>query len=128
LIRVGIAVVFFRDAFLVGTRPLHAPLGGYSEFPGGKCEPGEEAAGTAVRECQEETGLRVEPVRVIDIAQHAYPDGSVELHFWLCTPVDAQPRIDPASNFRWVARLELEELEFPPANKPLIRNLIGRGV
>lgn len=123
---VGIAVVECQGRFLVGTRSADVPLAGLSEFPGGKVEPGETPAAAAVRECTEETGIEVEPVGEYPAHLEAYPHGRVALHFVACRPV-ASRRLDtpaePRPPFRWVARADLVNLEFPAGNRTLLARL-----
>jgi 8-oxo-dGTP diphosphatase len=118
---IGIAVVERDGRFLVGVRPEGTPLAGCAEFPGGKCEPGEESQASAVRECLEETGLAVAPVRLLDAIEWTYPHGSVELHFWLCRECDTAGT--PRPPFRWVERDGLSRLRFPEANAAVVRRL-----
>ncbi|MFM7057403.1 MAG: NUDIX domain-containing protein [Planctomycetota bacterium] len=124
--RIGIAVVRHGDLFLVGTRPHHVPLPGYSEFPGGKCEIDELPIACAVRECLEETGIAVEPVSHLATLPWSYPHGDVELHFWLCHCLevahDATPPT-PAQPFRWLSATDLKVECFPPANATVVRQL-----
>ena len=95
--RIGIAVVEHADHFLIGIRRHDTVLAGYDEFPGGKCYPNESPRDCAVRECKEETGIDVVPVRALLKCQHTYDHGAVDLHFWLCEPVDSDFR--PANGF-----------------------------
>ncbi|MBA3313211.1 MAG: NUDIX domain-containing protein [Planctomycetota bacterium] len=118
---IGVAVVERNGLFLVGVRPEGVPLAGYSEFPGGKCDPGELPAACAVRECLEETGLAVEAKRLLDQVTWKYSHGPVELSFFLCHPRDESA--DPLPPFRWVERSELATLTFPQANQSLLRLL-----
>jgi ADP-ribose pyrophosphatase YjhB (NUDIX family) len=58
-------------------------------IPGGRMEVGERIADTVVREVKEETGLEVEPERVVGIysdPQHVveYADGEVRQQFSVC--------------------------------------------
>ena len=58
-------------------------------IPGGGMEIGETIAATAVREVEEETGLKVEPERLVGIYTNprhvtAYPDGEVRQQFSIC--------------------------------------------
>ena len=50
---------------------------------------------------------------------HAYPDRSVELHFFRCELL-GDPRPQQGQEMRWVRREELAALEFPPADAELI--------
>ncbi|HUQ72613.1 MAG TPA: NUDIX domain-containing protein, partial [Planctomycetaceae bacterium] len=77
----------------------------------------------AVRECAEETGLSVTPVRLLDQLTHDYAHGTVELSFWLCRPMDATAVCDKHRSFGWVSAAELAALRFPDANAGVIRML-----
>ncbi len=118
-VEIAIAVVEREGAFLIGLRPLGAPLAGLWEFPGGKVKLGESAADAAVRECQEETGLAVRVLHAYPVIEHRYEHGHLRLRFFACALVDDAPAtVD--SRFRWVPREELAGYEFPPANRELL--------
>jgi mutator protein MutT len=117
-VRVGIAIVEHQGRYLVGTRPADADLPGKAEFPGGKCEAGESPEHAAVRECLEETGLEVEPIRLLQQREFTYEHATVELHFWLCCPL-GDPS-EPENGFRWFACDELERERFPEANDEIL--------
>lgn len=121
--RIGIAVVEFQGCYLVGQRSAETVLPLAAEFPGGKCGPEECPEDCCVRECQEETGLWVETVRLLDFRRHRYPHGEVELHFWLCRPLAGQNLQQVQAPFRWVPAAELAQLPFPEANLPVIQAL-----
>lgn len=115
---IAIAVVQDNGRFLVGLRPAGTALAGYSEFPGGKVEPGELPARAAVRECLEETGLPVEVIDAFPEHVHQYPHGRVRLLFFDCRP--RQTGLKPRAPFRWVERVELPSLQFPAGNDGLL--------
>jgi mutator protein MutT len=121
---VAIAIVLHDGCYLVGRRGPDGPLAGYSEFPGGKCAAGETAAECAVRECLEETGLRVGVVRLRREVVHTYSYGPVHLHFFDCRLLAGTDphRVQPA--FQWVPRAKLAELRFPEPNRQLLDELI----
>ncbi|HID23104.1 MAG TPA: (deoxy)nucleoside triphosphate pyrophosphohydrolase [Planctomycetaceae bacterium] len=125
-IRVGIAVVQHRGCYLVGTRGPDAVLPGLAEFPGGKCHPNESPAACAVRECHEETGLKVVPVQELLQCQFEYPHGRVDLHFWLCRLENRPMRrpVDLPDGYRWLSPDQLTRESFPEANEPVIRLLL----
>ena len=116
--RIAIAIVEWDNRFLIGRRPEGVPLAGYWEFPGGKVLSGESSAEAAVRECLEETGLRVEIVSFFADVSHEYDHGRLQLDFHLCRPCN--PECTPRSPFQWVLRAQLAEFDFPEANQSVI--------
>lgn len=122
---IGIAIVEHDGKYLVGTRGPDVPLPGYSEFPGGKCEPGETPVECACRECLEETGLAVEPVELLLNVQHTYEHGAVDLHFWRCRPASTGSVSDDHQGYRWVPQIELSSLRFPEANDSVLESIVG---
>jgi mutator protein MutT len=120
---IGIAVVEHGDRYLVGTRSADGTLPGCAEFPGGKCHSGETSSLAAARECLEETGLKVQPVRQLVQRVVEYAHGVVDLHFWLCRPAQPEQVDSSHQGFEWVAADELAGLPFPVGNLPVIEML-----
>jgi 8-oxo-dGTP diphosphatase len=121
------AVVERSGEFLVTRRPRGAHLEGYWEFPGGKCDAGEDLTACLRREIIEELGTAVRVGEEIHTVSHAYPDRVVELHFFRCELLgEPQPML--GQEMRWVARTALDSLEFPPADDELVRSLMTMGV
>lgn len=121
---VAIALVEHDGRYLVGRRGDDVPLGGYHEFPGGKCHPNETPAEGAVRECREETGLQVEVRRLRLAIEHDYPHGRVHLHFFDCRLADTSTPPTPQNGFRWVAVRDLQRQHFPEPNWLVVRQLM----
>ena len=121
---IAIAVVEHAGRVLIGQRPAGVALAGLWEFPGGKVEPGETPAQAARRECREETGLDVEIGDAYPAVVHQYDYDRVQLHFFAARVLD--PTAPPLPPFRWVARAELADYEFPAANTALVRYLVER--
>jgi 8-oxo-dGTP diphosphatase len=122
---IGIAIVEHANRFLVGIRPPGADLAGCSEFPGGKCLPGESPRLCAERECLEETGLPVRALELLLTRRFEYPHGTFDLNFWWCEPADPRQVAGEHSGFRWVPREELAQRVFPEGNLPVLRLLQG---
>ncbi len=74
------------------------------------------------RELREELGIEARVGSELFTTTHDYPDRRVELHFFECSTMD-NPSPLLGQEMRWVARDELAELEFPPADAELIEML-----
>ncbi len=122
---VVVAAVIERDGrFLLTLRPAGTHLANHWEFPGGKCEPHETHAEALRRELHEELDLAAEVGALEFVATHAYPERTVELHFYRCTFV-GEPRAMMGQEIRWVPRADLATLPFPEADRDLITRLIA---
>ena len=122
-VAIAVAVVEHDGRFLIGRRPDGVALAGLWEFPGGKVRAAETPQEAAARECLEETGLAVRIGAAYPEVLHRYEHGLLRLDFFAAAPID--PDQQPAEPFRWVAREELRDYEFPPANEALVRQLVG---
>ena len=120
---IAIGIVEWNGQFLIGKRPPQATLAGIWEFPGGKVEEGEALSDAVMRECVEETGLRVRVLRELANCDYEYDHGAVSLHFYLCEPLCGTAT--PREPFNWVPRSELSRYEFPPANRDVLETLIA---
>ena len=117
------AAVIERDGRLLVTRRLAGThLAGTWEFPGGKCEPGESLTDCLIRELREELGVAADVGDCLMTTVHDYPDRTIELHFLRCS-IDGPPQALLDQEMRWVARDELDALDFPPADAALIELL-----
>ena len=120
------AAVIERDgSFLVTRRQSGVHLAGFWEFPGGKCEAGEDHAACLARELREELGVGATVGDELFATMHTYRDRSVELHFLRCK-LDGEPTPQMGQQMQWVAAGDLATLEFPPADAELIRLLARR--
>ena len=119
------AVIERDDRLLVTRRPQGTHLEGYWEFPGGKCDPGETHEACLARELREELGASATVGLEILCVTHAYPDRTVELHFFRCRLTsEAVPQM--GQEMQWVARAQLGSLTLPPGDKELVDLLTGR--
>jgi 8-oxo-dGTP diphosphatase len=122
------AAVIERDGRLLVARRLEGShMGGFWEFPGGKCEPDESPEDCLARELVEELGAGAVVGEEIYRTTYAYDDRLLDLRFFSCT-LEAEPRPLLGQEIRWVSRAELPTLAFPPADAELVARLAaGRG-
>ena len=121
------AVVTDGQGRLLMIKRGHEPGAGLWSIPGGRIEPGETDAEALVREMLEETGLAVEPGRLLGRVQRRGPGGAViDIRDYAATVVGGTLRAgDDAADVRWVAATELDSLEITDG---LIEALTSWGV
>jgi len=120
------AAVVERDGLLLVTQRLEGThLAGHWEFPGGKCEPGEDVRACLSREMLEELGVAAAVGEEIHRTLYAYGERRLELVFLRCE-IDGEPQPLLGQDIRWVTRRELGTLRFPPADAELIKLLQER--
>jgi 8-oxo-dGTP diphosphatase len=113
-----------RDGrYLIARRRSGVHLAGFWEFPGGKREAGETLEECLRRELWEELNVRVDFVSPFHMIRHEYPESTVELHFFRCMIESGQPAPVDSAEIRWVYPHQLEDFEFPPADRPVIEAL-----
>lgn len=119
---VAVAIVFDepRQRVLICKRKADAVLGGFWEFPGGKCNEGETPRDCAIREVREEVGVEVDVEGPLAVIEHAYPHGLIRLHPFLCRHAGGVPQCLAVADLQWVDPKDLAQFKFPPANASLI--------
>lgn len=124
--RLDVVAAIIRDnsgRVLLARRPEHKHQGGRWEFPGGKVEPGEALEHALSRELDEELGVSIRSCRPFMTVDHHYPDLHVRLHFREVSDWHGEPHGREGQPVRWFAVNELGTLEFPAANRPIVKAL-----
>jgi len=108
---------------LLSQRPTGGHLPGLWEFPGGKIEPDESPVDALARELDEELGVRIGPSRPLVTIRHEYAEKIVRLRLFEIHSFEGEPSGAEGQPIRWIAPLELDPAQMPPADRPLIRLL-----
>ena len=121
-VAVGI-VTDTRGRVLVDQRPTGSACSGQWEFPGGKIETGEIPSQALCRELHEELDIGVLDAKPLIVVPYDYDDRQVLLHVWRVLEYRGTPRGREQQPIRWVRLEEIAELDFLPANRPIINAL-----
>jgi len=120
IVRVVAAIIRRDGQILITKRPANVHLAGLWEFPGGKVEPDESLQTALIREIREELGVEIEVLDERFRIRHDYPNRSVELHFFEAGIVSGDPKPLDVADIRWVRPSDLDQFDFPEADRELI--------
>ncbi|RKG41807.1 MULTISPECIES: NUDIX domain-containing protein [Acinetobacter] len=121
-LHIAIAILLHQDQVLVGWRDAQQHQGNKNEFPGGKVEEGESPVEACSREVLEEVGINLSEWHHFDFIRHEYDDVIVNLHiFHGVVPSSMLESI--REPWQWYRRDELLDLNFPKANKAMLKRL-----
>ncbi|NOR81230.1 MAG: Nudix family hydrolase [Methyloprofundus sp.] len=127
---VDVAVGVVRDKagrVLIAKRKAGVHQGGLWEFPGGKVEQAEEVEKALNRELYEELNISVKWSSPLIKVNFNYPECTVHLHVREVHDFDGDPIGREGQMCRWVTEQELDEYEFPEANKAILSAIkLGR--
>jgi mutator protein MutT len=123
VIEVSAALIFRNGKILITQRHAKSHLGGFWEFPGGKCEPGETFEQCLAREIHEELGVEITAGELFEDITHAYPEKTIRLKFFVCKLISGEPQPLDCAAFKWVEKAELAGFKFPAADARLLEKL-----
>jgi 8-oxo-dGTP pyrophosphatase MutT (NUDIX family) len=104
-------------------------------LPGGGVEPGERPAEAARRECAEEAGITVEPLRIFGVYggpeyRLTYANGDDAA--WVITVFESRivegrprPSDDETTDVGWFTPAQVEQLECAPSTRALLRSILA---
>lgn len=123
---VGAAVV--SDGLVLAAR-RRRPAGAW-EFPGGKCEPGEDAVSALHRELGEELALEIEVGdEVLSDTGGTWPiNNLLHLRVWLVRPLGVPSAGPDHDELLWLRPDDLATLDWLPADVPVaarVTELLG---
>ncbi len=122
IVHVAVALLFHHSKVLVGWREAKQHQGNKYEFPGGKVEGNETPEETCRREIYEEVGVGLSDWHPFSLICHEYDDITVHLHlFFAHVPEEMLNQIQKP--WAWYTREQLQTLDFPDANQPVIERL-----
>lgn len=124
-VRVAAALIA-RDGRLLAARRASGDQAGLWELPGGKLRAGERSDAALRREVREELGCELGVAWLYDTLDYDYPDFHLTMDCFVCRLADgAEPVAHEGahSELRWLAREELFDVEWLPADVQMMRSV-----
>ena len=109
--------------FLLSQRKAQGHMGSLWEFPGGKVQSGEIPEAALVREMREELGIEVENLTPWTFVSHDYDTFHLLMVLFHCGSFRGTPHPLDVQNIGWFTAEEMQGLNFPPADQPLLKQL-----
>jgi 8-oxo-dGTP diphosphatase len=127
---VWVAAAVLRDGarVLLTQRKADSEHAGLWEFPGGKVEDGEDPRAALVRELAEELGVDADVGEVLELTFSASPTRPVVLMFFSAElrPGSAAPRALDVADWVWRNPEDVDPIDMPPGDRPMLQRLRGR--
>lgn len=121
---IGVAIIInHKQEILIAQRLSTGVMANLWEFPGGKIEEGETVEDCIIREIKEELGMIIRCDRPLTHITYDYEKFTVTLSVYLCQIIEGIPKAIECQQVRWVKPSELDNFEFPAANREIIRLL-----
>lgn len=123
MMRAVTAGILFRDGrYLICRRPAGKREGLKWEFPGGKVEPGESPEQCLVRELKEELDFTASVGRIYD-ARFTGDEQEFLILYYLVRIMEGEPRCMEHAEIRYVLPGELNEYDYPGADRAVAERL-----
>ena len=119
-ITVTAAIIVMGERVLAAKRRAGVHMAGMWEFPGGKVEADETPEQCLVRELSEEFGIETKVGRYLGENVHDYGEKIVRLMAFEVSHVGGAFTLNDHDELKWLARGELYQLDWAPADIPLI--------
>lgn len=120
-----VAAVIIEQQRVFATQRGYGEWQGWWEFPGGKLEAGENPEAALRREIQEELATYVEVGERLCTVTHDYPNFHLTMHCYLCRVMAGNLSLLEHKASRWLNLLELEEVQWLPADVEVVKLLKG---
>ena len=122
-IEVVAAIIHDGHGRIFATQRGYGEWKDYWEFPGGKMEPGETPEEALLREIWEELETRIAVERLVETVEWDYPAFHLTMHCYLCHVESGHLELKEHEAARWLTNVELESVEWLPADWELIKTL-----
>jgi len=119
-VHVAVGVIVSGSNFFLTKRHESVHQGGKWEFPGGKVEVDETVAQALHRELKEEIAIDVLSCQPLIAIKHDYGDKKVLLEVFVVDNYQNEPRAQEGQEEGWFDLVELQNIDFPEANKAIV--------
>lgn len=122
---ISVVAAIIRDGSRIfATQRGYGPWRGWWEFPGGKIEQGESPEEALKREIREELDTEISVDKFFRTVEWDYPEFHLSMRCYLCSVVSGSLVLKEHEAARWLAKDELHEVKWLPADEQLTDTII----
>ena len=122
--QVAAGIIVHNGKILIAQRKHGKSLEYFWEFPGGKLEEGETLPQCLQRELMEELNLSIKVGEFFMTSSYDYDFGTIVLNAYFATCEQEDLSFHPDhEQARWVALEDMDNYNFPPADRPILEAL-----
>lgn len=118
-----VAAIIQKEGRIFATQRGYGEWKDWWEFPGGKMEPGETPEEALKREILEELSTDISVDELLCTVEYDYPQFHLTLHCYLCSLLTEALHLNEHEAARWLAKNELESVQWLPADRTVIERL-----
>ena len=118
-----VAAIIQKEGRIFATQRGYGEWKDWWEFPGGKMEPGETPEEALKREILEELSTDIRVDELLCTVEYDYPQFHLTLHCYLCSLLTEALHLNEHEAARWLAKNELESVQWLPADRTVIERL-----
>ncbi len=123
-IQVSAAIIINENKILATQRGYGEFKNGW-EFPGGKIEKNETAEQALIREINEELDVLIKIGSKLKTVEYDYPEFHLTMHCFICVIKSGTLILKEHKAAKWLRKEELDKVEWLPADKGVIEELIN---
>ena len=118
-----VAAIIRKEDKVFATQRGYGEWKDWWEFPGGKMEPGELPQDALKREIREELSTEINVNEYLCTVEYDYPKFHLTMLCYLCSLLTDALHLNEHEAARWLAKGELDSVNWLPADKTIIEQL-----
>lgn len=129
---IGVGTVTIKDGKILLIKRAFDPGAGKWSIPGGLVEVGEKLSEAAVRETEEETGIKVDVLELINVFDMIDRDdsGEIKFHFvlvdFLSKPISGEARLSvEVQDIKWATYEDAKKMDLTKTARKALEELFG---